>query len=99
MRCNYRKITGEGKIDGQTAQGKLIRRLCRRAAQFGKPVIALCGRLEAGEAEIRQIGLRAAYAINGPEEKSPLPELLRNTARNLRKTANRVFSESGARIL
>ena len=38
-------ITGEGHLDGQSAQGKLIQGLCGRAQ--GKPVIALCGKLSA----------------------------------------------------
>jgi len=38
-------ITGEGHLDGQSAQGKLIQGLCGRAQ--GTPVIALCGKLSA----------------------------------------------------
>ncbi len=52
-------VTGEGKIDRQTLHGKLVQGLCLRAARLEKPVIALCGRLEATEKEIREIGLEA----------------------------------------
>ena len=56
-------ITGEGRIDHQTAHGKLIQGICRRSAGVGIPVIAFCGALEATPEEIRQIGLRAAFSI------------------------------------
>ena len=76
-------ITGEGHIDGQSAQGKLIQGLCERAN--GKRVIALCGKLSATPEQIRTIGLEAAYSIN--REERPLAEMLANTAANLEKTA------------
>jgi glycerate kinase len=76
-------ITGEGHLDGQSAQGKLIQGLCGRA--HGTPVIALCGKLSASPEQIVEIGLRAAYSIN--KEERPLAEMLANTAANLEKTA------------
>lgn len=86
-------FTGEGKIDSQTTQGKLVQGICRRAVRLGKPVIALCGRLEADAKEIQEIGLYAAYSINEGAENQDLANLLKNTARNLQKTAQRVFSD------
>ncbi|MBK7940013.1 MAG: glycerate kinase [Lewinellaceae bacterium] len=85
-------VTGEGKIDGQTAQGKLVQGLCRRAARHGKPVVALCGRLEATEKEIQEIGLLAAYSINDATEGAGLAEMLKNTSQNLEKKARHIFS-------
>jgi glycerate kinase len=76
-------ITGEGHLDGQSAQGKLIQGLCGRAQ--GTPVIALCGKLSATPEQIKTIGLRAAYSINRDER--PLAEMLANTAANLERTA------------
>jgi len=76
-------ITGEGHLDGQSAQGKLIQGLCGRAQ--GTPVIALCGKLSATPQQIATIGLKAAYSIN--KEERPLAEMLANTAVNLEKTA------------
>lgn len=84
-------ITGEGKIDFQTAHGKLIQGLCSRAAQYETPVIAFCGRLEATEKEIREIGLHAAYSINDLAEEQNLAEMLKNTGANLERSARRVF--------
>lgn len=79
-------ITGEGHLDGQSAQGKLIQGLCARAQ--GKPVIALCGKLSATPEQIRAIGLTAAYSIN--REERPLAEMLAATAANLERTAARL---------
>ncbi len=76
-------ITGEGHLDGQSAQGKLIQGLCQRAK--GKPVIALCGKLSATPEQIKTIGLAAAYSIN--REERPLAEMLANTAVNLEQRA------------
>jgi glycerate kinase len=76
-------ITGEGHLDGQSAQGKLIQGLCQRAK--GKKVIALCGKLSATPQQIETIGLAAAYCIN--REERPLAEMLANTAANLERTA------------
>jgi len=76
-------ITGEGHLDGQSAQGKLIQGICGRAR--GKPVIALAGKLSATPEQIKAIGLQAAYCIN--REERPLAEMLANTAINLEKTA------------
>jgi glycerate kinase len=76
-------ITGEGHVDGQSAQGKLIQGLCGHSN--GKPVIALCGKLSASPEQIKAIGLKAAYSIN--KEERPLAEMLANTAINLEKTA------------
>lgn len=76
-------VTGEGHLDGQSAQGKLIQGLCGRAQ--GKPVIALCGKLSATPEQIAAIGLQAAYSINAQER--PLDEMLAATATNLEKTA------------
>jgi len=79
-------ITGEGHLDGQSAQGKLIQGLCQRAK--GKKVVALCGKLSATPQQIETIGLAAAHCINA--EERPLAEMLANTAANLERTAERL---------
>ncbi len=65
-------ITGEGCIDGQSLQGKLIQGVSGRAG--ATPVVALCGKLSASESDIRAVGLKAAYSIN--KEQRPLSEML-----------------------
>lgn len=76
-------ITGEGHLDGQSAQGKLIQGLCGRAQ--GTPVIAFCGKLSTTQEQLGAIGLKAAYCIN-PQQR-PLAEMLAGTAANLERMA------------
>lgn len=79
-------ITGEGKIDDQTTQGKLIAGIVARARP--KKVIALCGALEAQPDTLRAIGLQSAFSIaRGP---CTLNEALAGTARNLEATGFQV---------
>ncbi len=76
-------ITGEGKLDSQTANGKLIAGIVTRAQQ--KPVIALCGALMVDPEALLQMGLTAAFSIaQGP---STLQAALDATAAHLEQTA------------
>lgn len=61
-------LTGEGRLDGQTMQGKVVLGVARRAAALGVPVVALVGSMEDGadEALLGQ-GLTAALSVcRGP---------------------------------
>ena len=60
-------ITGEGKIDGQTWQGKLISQLVLQAEQTQTPVILVCGTLHDLESIIAQrMILYASSILNEP---------------------------------
>jgi glycerate kinase len=56
-------ITGEGKIDSQTWQGKLISRLLDRANKFNVPTILVCGTMQDVEQIIAQQGVMYATSI------------------------------------
>ena len=56
-------LTGEGKIDNQSLEGKLISGVCRYAQAARIPVIAFCGTLAADPEAIRNLGLQAAFSI------------------------------------
>lgn len=56
-------ITGEGKLDGQTLSGKVIKGVCSAAAKHNVPIIALCGMVDLPAAETRRLGLLAAFSI------------------------------------
>ena len=62
-------ITGEGKIDFQTAKGKTAAGVLARAKQQGIPVIAIGGCVEMCES-VEQMGFAGIYPIT--EEKLPL---------------------------
>ncbi len=67
-------LTGEGKLDEQTTQGKLINGIAHRANQAGVPVVALCGTLDLAPTAIGQMGLKAAFSVlNRPQS---LPEAI-----------------------
>ena len=56
-------ITGEGKIDSQTWQGKLISQLVVQAQITQTPVILVCGTLQGIESIIAQNGILYACSI------------------------------------
>lgn len=68
-RCDL-VVTGEGRMDAQTARGKVIAAAARRAGRLGKPAVALVGGLDPGaEASLRAEGLTAAMSlVDGPME-------------------------------
>jgi glycerate 2-kinase len=76
-------FTGEGRLDSQTLQGKLIAGIAERAN--GKPIIALCGGLDLTPKLIKDLGLKAAFSIT--PKPCTLEEALTATAKNLENTA------------
>ncbi|MEJ0061521.1 MAG: glycerate kinase [Terricaulis sp.] len=78
-------ITGEGRIDRQSRQGKLVQGVCARAEAARVPVVALCGQLSATPEQVTNIGLAGAYCINTTE--GSLKNMLARTAENLERTA------------
>jgi glycerate 2-kinase len=76
-------FTGEGRLDAQTLQGKLIAGITERAK--GTPTIALCGALDLPPQYLNDLGLKAAFSIN--QKPCTLPEALVGTAKNLEYTA------------
>ncbi len=78
-------ITGEGKIDNQTIQGKLISGIAQHAYKQDVPVIALCGALDSNIERIREIGLYAVFSIQS--KSGTLKDALKRTPRDLMLTA------------
>jgi glycerate kinase len=56
-------ITGEGKIDAQTAYGKTLSGVGRLARRHGVPVVALAGAIEEEGDQLAEIGIDAAICI------------------------------------
>lgn len=54
-------ITGEGKLDAQTAHGKVVSGVCLLAQKHGIPVLAVCGIAEEGLAE--KLSLKKIYSV------------------------------------
>lgn len=78
-------FTGEGRLDEQTAQGKLISGIVQAAAAHALPVVALCGSLLLQPEQIESLGIAAAFAINN--SPCTLAEALPLTSSNLERVA------------
>ena len=71
-------VTGEGKLDGQTQQGKVISGIAARSNALGVPVIAIAGIVDMSDEEIRRSGLAAAFPIGPrPQTESDLKNAMR----------------------
>lgn len=56
-------ITGEGKIDGQTLEGKLVAGVARLGKKYNRNVIAVCGMNEAETTALEQLGIEKIFSI------------------------------------
>ena len=84
-------ITGEGRLDAQTAMGKAPAGAAALAKRYSLPVVALCGCLGEGARACRDIGIDAYFPIlrrvTTPEEAMDPAA----AAENLADTAEEVF--------
>ncbi|MDW3190823.1 MAG: glycerate kinase [Cytophagales bacterium] len=60
-------ITGEGKIDVQTLQGKVVHGVAKAGIKEGVPVVAICGINQLNEEEWKGLGLQDATSLKSPE--------------------------------
>jgi glycerate 2-kinase len=73
-------ITGEGRLDGQTAQGKVISGVTARALRHSTPVWAVVGRCDVDAEELRDLHIDTVAEAGNPAA-------LRDTARVLTSAA------------
>lgn len=80
-------ITGEGRMDRQTAMGKAPVRIAGAAKKYGKPVIAVVGCVGDGAEKCHEAGVDAVF----PSLSSPMTAEMamdrETAARNVRRTA------------
>ena len=81
-------ITGEGRIDHQTASGKTPMGIAQEAGKFGVPTIALAGAVGDGIEPLYAEGIQAVFSIvRGPmslgEAMEKAPELIEQTAEQI----------------
>lgn len=81
-------ITGEGRMDFQTAHGKTPVGVARVAKRHGKPVIALAGGLGNGVEAVHDHGIDAVFSVLS--RICTLEEALADGAANLTQTARNV---------
>jgi glycerate kinase len=82
-------LTGEGRIDHQTARGKTVAGIAGRAKRAGIPVIAIAGELGDGYQEVYECGVDAVVSILlACMERG---EAMKNTANLVREAAERTI--------
>jgi glycerate 2-kinase len=85
--CNL-VITGEGKMDSQSDQGKVVGAIAKVAKAHNKPCLVLCGALGKGYEKLYDIGVTSAFAsipgvMSFSELKPHAYEYLKEVTRNI----------------
>ena len=82
-------ITAEGRIDGQSLQGKLPVGVAKLAKKHHKPVLVLAGSIGEHLDPLYALGIDAIFSIQN--KPCTLEESMNNAAKLLESTAQRVF--------
>lgn len=82
-------ITGEGKLDQQSLQGKVIDGVARRAKKKGVPVIAIVGGVEGEINPVYDMGVNSVFTINRLPEDFSISRY--KSRENLEKTIENVL--------
>ena len=82
-------VTGEGKIDDQTAYGKLVRGVAVVGERHGVPVVAICGKLDLKQQSIASIGLSSVTAIH--DRSRPLRYTMEHAAELVEAAARTIL--------
>jgi glycerate kinase len=56
-------LTGEGRVDGQTARGKTISGVARAAAAAGVPVVVIAGEIGPGASALYGLGVSSLFSL------------------------------------
>ena len=83
-------ITGEGRTDAQSAMGKAISAVARRASQAGVRVVVISGLLGEGAEKMFSLGVNDMVQAAPPDQE--LADALVNAESNLRNTAKAFFA-------
>ena len=82
-------ITGEGRIDNQTMQGKLIQGILDIAKSSSTKVVAICGQLNLSEAEYKKFGFDYATTIS--DAGTPVKESIENASFYLEQIPAKIY--------
>lgn len=81
-------ITGEGRLDSQTINGKVPVGVARMAKRYGKPVIAIAGSLSPDVSVVYDHGIDSAFSVLN--RIGTLNEAFDSAAANIRLTARNI---------
>ena len=82
-------ITGEGKIDQQTLQGKVVSGIAKLALKYNIPVIAMGGSIELNEQQQKEADI--SYMTSIQKKQIPLEQAIAHTYENLVKTGEELI--------
>ena len=85
-------ITGEGRMDAQSAMGKLPAGIAALAKKYGKPVIALAGSVADGAEVLNEIGIDFLQSILRAPTDLAAAMNKENAANNMRAAARQIFT-------
>lgn len=68
LRACWFVVTGEGKLDRQTLEGKVVAEVATRARQRGVACHAICGACELGAFDLRLLDLQGVASAGTPED-------------------------------
>lgn len=86
-------ITGEGRLDFQSANGKVVSGIASRAARQNKKVIAICGSKGRGAEEIRMHGVSELYF--SCESEKPFDEIIKTCREDLYNISVKAAKQQG----
>ena len=86
-------ITGEGKFDQQTLNGKLIKGVTALGKRCGVPVVAVCGKLELQEQQWKTMGLSQVIEIQ--DKKMAASYSMANAAQLIREKVGDFLARMG----
>lgn len=83
-------ITGEGRVDHQSACGKVVHGIANYAKKADVPVVVIAGSIGNGAEAVYPLGVNTLVAL--PENPTTLEDCLNNAEKLISKAADRVFS-------
>lgn len=86
-----RVITGEGKLDSQSLQGKVVDGIAALCRQNNKPLTAFVGKNELSYQQQNAVGLESVYAVM--DFANGFPDAMKNAALYLEKMAEKYAQE------
>ncbi len=88
-------ITGEGRLDFQSVDGKVISGIAQRAAAQGKKVVAICGSRGDGAEKIKELGVEQLYF--SCETEKPFDEIVKTCKEDLYNIAVKAAKKCGGK--
>ncbi|MCB9248811.1 MAG: glycerate kinase [Ignavibacteriales bacterium] len=84
-------ITGEGKLDKQTLEGKVVKGVINLCKKFNKPLGIVCGDVDLSEKELKQLfpSIIKSIKVNGITAE----DAVKNAKYYLTKRANELISD------